>query len=183
MAKFVGLPTKSAATALFLGVLPHAVIALDIGAGIGLGGSSVGVGASVGSSGASAGATASLGDTRSSADVGIGLIDTAIADVNATIGTGAANTQPVAPQAAAASEAEALVQSFVGLILISSDNVPLGRVVAAEMRTNGSLHLRIAISDYLRSPAKTAKVVFQEMPRMNGNIRLGMTAERFIATL
>ena len=201
MRKIVRSHLVAAATAALVTIVPGASSALDLGVGVGIGSTSAGVGASIGGGGISAGAGASIGgggiSAGAGASIGGGAID---ADVGASIGdttnvgvgvgiggtapTGAslASTQTTS-QASPDSAAPSALPLLVGMTLLSLDNVPLGRVISAQQRTDGKLLIRIKISDYLKTDTETARVVLPEMPRRDGALRVPMSAKRFIAAL
>ena len=188
MRKIVRSHLVAAATAALVTIVPGASSALDLGVGVGIGSTSAGVGASIGGGGISAGAGASIGGGAINADVGASIGDTTNVGVGVGIGgtapTGAslASTQTTS-QASPDSAAPSALPLLVGMTLMSLDNVPLGRVISAQQRTDGKLLIRIKISDYLKTDTETARVVLPEMPRRDGALRVPMSAKRFIAAL
>lgn len=182
------LQFRSITAVALIGLLPAPLQALSIGAGIGVGGSSVDASSSVGGGGVSAGASASVGGTASvEASVGVGGSTVgASASVGGTTtpgGTTVSPTQPGIVSAAPAPSASPALLVLIGMTLMSSDNVPLGKVIAAEQRADGTMMLRVSISDYIKTDKKTARVVFNRPPRHGGTVRLAMTAKRFAETL
>ena len=115
-----------------------------------------------------------------------GQIDILVAGVGtggtAPTGASLASTQTTS-QASPDSAAPSALPLLVGMTLMSLDNVPLGRVISAQQRTDGKLLIRIKISDYLKTDTETARVVLPEMPRRHGALRVPMSAKRFIAAL
>ena len=188
MRKIVRSHLVAAATAALVTIVPGASSALDLGVGVGIGSTSAGVGASIGGSGISAGAGASIGGGAINADVGASIGDT----TNVGVGVGTGGTAPTGAslastqttsQASPDSAAPSALPLLVGMTLMSLDNVPLGRVISAQQRTDGKLLIRIKISDYLKTDTETARVVLPEMPRRHGALRVPMSAKRFIAAL
>ena len=169
---------KSFTAAALIGLLPAPLYALNVGAGVSIGGSSVNASVSVGGGGVSADTSASIGDSTSvGASVSVGTSTTT------PTGTTATPTQPGLVQAAPPSSAAPALLVLIGMTLMSSDNVPLGQVIAAEKRADGTTMLRVSISEYIKTDKKTARVIFDGLPRHNGTVRLAMTAKRFVETL
>jgi hypothetical protein len=193
---------KSIAAAALIGCLPSSLSALSLGAGVGVGGASAGVGASVGGGGVSAGAGASVGDTASAGagasvggggtSVGVGATVGGTASVGASVSVGTSfsggtttKPSPVATTAGVKSAIPGAASSpylllLIGKTVMSSDNVPLGRVIGAEQRKDGSTIVQISIFDHIRSNSKTARIVLAKAPTGKGSIHLAMSAKRFV---
>lgn len=177
MRRFEDSRILTTAAAAVIALMPTSPSALEIGAGIGLGGSSVTADVGAGSGGISAGVGVSVGDTAAAgAGVGIG------ADVGISTGTTQSTTSPpgVVEIDPATGQPIPLI-SLVGMTIMSSDNVPLGRVLSAKRLGDGKLRLQIAVSDFLRTSRSKAILVIAEGPHRDGMIRIGMTAKAFSA--
>ena len=182
-------PRALIATAALLSILPGSLAALGLGAGASIGGVSAGVGASVGGGGVSAGVGASVGNSveaGASASVGDST------DVGVSIGIGGTSTHPTGAVATTqpgvlspqpGSTSSPVLIALIGMTVLSSDNVPLGRVLAAEQRGDGTTMLRISIFDHIRSDSKTARLVLAEMPRHDSQVHINMSAKRFVAMI